>query len=141
LEDRNRSAASEKLKYDLDIKSRGTISAKMKRNAGSREERAEAVIRNSGVKLHRFEPSGREIWTVLGSDGDLIVDLSDRRAPYCSCGDFYFRVQAGQVRECYHLIAAKKAKDAGSFSLVRFEDEEFYSFVTALIADLFARAA
>jgi predicted nucleic acid-binding Zn finger protein len=92
-----------------------------------------------GVKVHRFEPSGREIWTVLGRDGDLLVDLSEKRSSYCSCDDFYFRVQAGQVRECYHLMAARKARESGQFSTIVFSDEEYQSFLRALVVDIFSR--
>jgi predicted nucleic acid-binding Zn finger protein len=108
-------------------------------NRSSREERAQQVLDSSGVKVHKFYPSGREIWTVLGRDGDLIVDISEIRAPYCSCDDFYFRVQSGEVSECYHLIAAKRAKETGAFATVVFSDEEYQSFLMALVIDVFSR--
>jgi predicted nucleic acid-binding Zn finger protein len=114
----------------------------MKRNppgVSTREERAQQVLDSSGVKLHKFLPSGRELLTVLGRDGDLLVDISDKRSPYCSCGDFYFRVQAGQIRECYHLIAAKKAKQSNSYFKIDFSDEEYQSFLKALVTDIFSR--
>lgn len=93
------------------------------------------------MKLHKFMPSEREIWTVLGRDGDLIVDLSQKREPYCSCDDFYFRVQREEITECYHLIAARRAKELGSFSTVVFLDDEFQLFLRLLVIDVFSRMA
>ena len=65
--------------------------------------RAQKLIESHNVKLHFFLPSGRGIWTVVGNEGDLLVD-PDPEKPFCSCEDFHYRVMSGKVAECYHLI-------------------------------------
>jgi predicted nucleic acid-binding Zn finger protein len=85
-------------------------------------------------------PSQREIWTVVGSEGDFLVeyDPEGRIQPFCSCDDFHFRVLGGSIAECYHLIATRKAKETNRFSTITFSDEEFKPFLRALIDDVFA---
>jgi predicted nucleic acid-binding Zn finger protein len=106
-----------------------------------RQEKAQKVLSNLGVKLQIFKPSGRELWTVVGTDGDFIVDYepSARRPPYCSCQDFHFRVLSGAVSECYHLIAIKQARAQQLHSTVIFADEEYEGFLRALLQDVFSR--
>jgi predicted nucleic acid-binding Zn finger protein len=107
----------------------------------AREQRAEKVVNNLGVKVHHFEPSGREIWTVVGIEGDALVDYdpSETRQQYCSCDDFHFRVLGGTVSECYHLIAARKAREDNRYSKIIFSDIEYVSFLRSLLADIFSR--
>jgi len=106
-----------------------------------RKKKADLVVKNLGVKLQTFKPSGREIWTVLGSDGDSLVDYDplEKRPPYCSCEDYHFRVLGGKIPECYHLIATKQARSKKLYSEVTFSDDEFEGFLTALLTDLFSR--
>jgi predicted nucleic acid-binding Zn finger protein len=107
----------------------------------TREDRAQKVVNNFGVKLHRFEPSRREIWTVVGTEGDALVDYdrSGKRRQYCSCDDFHFRVLGGRVSECYHLMAARNAREQNHYSMVIFSDEEYSSFLRSLLTDIFSR--
>ena len=107
----------------------------------AREQRAEKVVNNLGVKVHHFEPSGREIWTVVGAEGDALVDYDplETRQQYCSCDDFHFRVLGGTVSECYHLIAARKARADNRYSKIIFSDAEYVSFLRSLLADIFSR--
>ena len=108
---------------------------------GSREQRAQRAVNNLSVKVHHFDPSGRELWTVVGAEGDDLVDCdpSGRRQQYCSCDDFHFRVLGGTISECYHLIAAKKAREENRYSKIIFSDEEFIAFLRFLLADIFSR--
>jgi predicted nucleic acid-binding Zn finger protein len=99
----------------------------------SRQERAEKLVLAGGVKLHRFLPSGREIWTAVGFEGDQIVVPSQ---PYCSCQDFHFGLLTGRSGECYHLLAVRLAQTSGSYEAVIFQDEEYESFVRALLSEL-----
>lgn len=86
-----------------------------------------------------FEPSGFSVWTVVGKDGDFLVDIeTDRAKQYCSCSDFHFRVLSGKVPECYHLIAARTALKEGKYSTTKFSDEELNSFLKALLKDSFS---
>jgi predicted nucleic acid-binding Zn finger protein len=107
----------------------------------AREQRAQKVVNNLGVKVHHFEPSGRELWTVVGAEGDALVDYdpSGKRQQYCSCDDFHFRVLGGAVSECYHLIAARKAIEGNHFSKILFSDEEYVGFLKSLLSDIFSR--
>lgn len=106
----------------------------------SREERARKVVKSQGVKLQRFLPSGREIWTVVGSESDLLVVLPENGIkPYCACSDFHYRVLSGRVPECYHLLAAEAAKDEESYVVTEFSDEEMPRFARALVSDIFSR--
>jgi predicted nucleic acid-binding Zn finger protein len=56
---------------------------------GKKLEKALKLLDDKSVKLHRFSPSKREIWTVVGKEGDQLVDDSQ---PYCSCEYFYYQV-------------------------------------------------
>ncbi len=111
------------------------------KSSRAREQRAEKVVNNLGVKVHHFEPSGREIWTVVGTEGDALVDYDplETRQQYCSCDDFHFRVLGGTVSQCYHLIAARKAREDNRYSKIIFSDIEYVSFLRSLLADIFSR--
>jgi predicted nucleic acid-binding Zn finger protein len=117
-----------------------TSSAKAERQKGAnRQSKATKVVENQGVKLHRFLPSGRTVWTVVGSETDLLVafDPEGKRKEYCSCDDFHFRVLGGRIPECYHLLAAKQAFRQDLYSVVEFNDDEMADFMKALVGDIF----
>jgi predicted nucleic acid-binding Zn finger protein len=104
-----------------------------------RIRKARGVVESQAVKLHRFLPSGRTIWTVVGKDCDFIVDI-DLENPdrlYCSCSDFYFRVLSQKIPECYHLLALEMALKEELFSVIDFNDGEFPEFLRALVKDIF----
>ena len=90
------------------------------------------VVSSSGVKLHHFDPSKREIWTVVGKENEhwLDPDLS-----FCSCEDYYYNV-LGTGGECYHLKAVRIAKEQDKIERINFSDSEFDSFIAALVGDL-----
>lgn len=81
-----------------------------------------------GVKLHVFEPSGTEIWTVVGRSGE---HWQSPDARFCSCPGYYFDRRRG--RSCYHLDAARQAARDGTVEITRFSDSEFYGFVAGLL--------
>jgi len=95
-----------------------------------KREKAIEIIESKRIKLHRFFPSGREIWTAVGSDGDYLLDLSQ---PYCSCRDFHFRFLSNKDEECYHILALKMAIKSKIFDVIDFQDEEFTSFIQGLL--------
>jgi predicted nucleic acid-binding Zn finger protein len=105
----------------------------------NRLKKARTVVDSHGVKLHKFHPSGREIWTVVGSECDFLVqfDPADDSKVYCACGDFYYRVLSGKTTECYHLLACKIAFKEQMYVVVNFSDEEFPAFLRALVSDDF----
>ncbi len=89
--------------------------------------------------MHRFHPSGRSIWTVVGRECDFLVDFAphDETKLYCACSDFYYRVLGTKISECYHLLACKMAVEEEMYAVVNFSDEEFPTFLKALISDNF----
>jgi len=107
------------------------------RAESSRIKKARDVVESQSVKLHRFHPSGRTLWTVVGRDCDFLVDFETGDKTYCSCSDFYFRVLSGRIPECYHLLAAKVALKEEMYSVIDFSDEEFAPFLKALVIDIF----
>ncbi|MFQ6025173.1 MAG: hypothetical protein ACE5JT_01485 [Nitrosopumilaceae archaeon] len=95
-------------------------------------DKVESVISENRVKLHVFKPSGRKIWTVVGKENEhwLDPDLN-----FCSCEDFFFNTLNGG-RECYHLKSAKIASKRKKVNVIRFSDDEYTNFVSAMISDL-----
>ncbi len=118
---------------------RGIVQRKVRGYVG-RQERAHKLVDELRVKQHLFLPSKRAIWTVVGRDGDTMVNFGAvNGSPYCSCNDFHFRVLGGEIAECYHLIAARRARDQGIYSITNFSDEEYESFLRSLMVDVFSR--
>ena len=92
----------------------------------------DAVVSGKGVKLHHFEPSNRKVWTVVGKENEHWLDPD---LGFCSCEDYYFNTLNGGS-ECYHLKSVKIAKQQIKVEVIRFSDDEFASFMSALISDL-----
>ena len=61
----------------------------VQRNSIKISSRIDKLINNGGVKLHKFLPSNREIWTVIGSLGDQIIFINNN---YCTCKALYFSI-------------------------------------------------
>jgi len=117
----------------------GNRASGIAKDGTARLEKASRVVENLGVKQHVFQPSGITIWTVVGMDGDFLVDVSSEPSKqYCSCSDFHYRVLSGKVAECYHLIAARLAINKGRYSTTTFRDDELSDFLKALLGDLYA---
>ena len=92
----------------------------------------EAIVSGKGVKLHYFEPSQRKIWTVVGKENEHWLDPE---LGFCSCEDYFFNTLNGGS-ECYHLKSIRIAKEQKKVEIIRFSDDEFANFVSALISDL-----
>lgn len=105
----------------------------MKSTQNRRLKKAQQLVEKKCVKLHRFQPSGRELWTVVGREGDQLVDPA---APYCSCKHFYFKVFRGKGGECYHLTAAKIAKEAGEYDEIELRDDEYPQLLRLLLKSM-----
>jgi predicted nucleic acid-binding Zn finger protein len=101
---------------------------------GSKLDRAIEVVLSGGVKEHRFLPSGRRIFTVVGNLGDEFVDPEK---PYCSCSHFYFRVLGHKDETCYHLLSYKIASACSMVDTITFSDEEYSSVFAAVALDVF----
>ena len=95
-------------------------------------DRIEALVSEKRVKFHIFEPSQREIWTVVGKGKEHWLDPEGE---YCSCPGFYFGKLSGK-NLCYHLESALLAKKENKFEKIIFSDDEYIEFLTGLISDL-----
>lgn len=106
-----------------------------------RQERAQKLVDDLRVKQHVFLPSKRTLWTVVGREGDMMVNFggNSKELPYCSCNDFHFRVLGDEIPECYHLMAAKQALGQKKYAVTNFSDDEYEFFLRSLILDLFSR--
>ena len=96
-------------------------------------ENVDAVVSSKSVKLHYFEPSTRQIWTVVGKENEHWVEPD---LGFCSCEDYYYNALE-QNRECYHLKAVRVAKEKNIVETVKFSDYEFENFISALVDDNF----
>jgi predicted nucleic acid-binding Zn finger protein len=92
----------------------------------------ETIISSMSIKLHLFEPSNRKIWTVVGKENEHWLDLD---LGYCSCEDYYYNAM-DKGRQCYHLSAVKSAIEQNKIEVIKFQDSEFESFISALVQDL-----
>ncbi len=100
----------------------------MKKNS----DRIESLVSGKRVKLHVFEPSQREIWTVVGKGKEHWLDPIGE---YCSCPGYYFGRLSGK-KSCYHLESVLLAKKENKIEKVIFSDDEYADFLGGLINDL-----
>jgi predicted nucleic acid-binding Zn finger protein len=103
----------------------------------TRVEKAIKIVLEKGVKLHLFKPSNREIWTVVGKDNEYWVDPENS---FCSCKDYYFQTLSGKER-CYHLQVIEEARERKLMEVIVFSDEDYTTFLKALINDIFLSVA
>jgi predicted nucleic acid-binding Zn finger protein len=101
---------------------------------GAKFKRAIGTVLAGGVKESVFRPSGRKLTTVVGRFGDEFIDPEK---PYCSCGNFYFKVQGGREDACYHLLSYWIAVKTGKIDVIEFDDEEYGPYLVATLNDVF----
>jgi predicted nucleic acid-binding Zn finger protein len=85
------------------------------------------------VKRHAFLPSGRCVYTVVGSNADEFIDPE---GPFCSCESYFYGVLGTKVKYCYHILSYKIAEDSGLIQETRFDDEEYDTFMRLLASDV-----
>lgn len=85
------------------------------------------------VKRHIFLPSGRCVYTVVGSNADEFVDPDKS---FCSCESYFYGVLSTKVKYCYHILSYKIADESGLVQEVRFDDEEYDTFMRLLASDV-----
>jgi predicted nucleic acid-binding Zn finger protein len=78
--------------------------ATLKEQFGDRFKNALELVEKRKVRMYKFKPSGRTIWTVKGRKGVYQVIPETN---FCNCDDYYFRVMDGKRALCYHIIAQK----------------------------------
>ena len=101
---------------------------------GRKFEKAVDTVLAGGVKECRFLPSGRKVFSVVGTLGDEFIDPE---RPYCSCSNFFFRVMGGREELCYHLLSYRIAVKTGRIVVVEFSDDEYGDYFSALVKDVF----
>ena len=97
-----------------------------------KSKKIKSVISEKRIKLHYFLPSNRKIWTVVGKEKEhwLEPDLK-----FCSCAGFYFGMLKNK-KPCYHIDSLQIAKKEERYEEIEFSDDEFESFMSGLINDL-----
>ena len=95
-------------------------------------DRIESLVSEKRVKLHIFEPSQREVWTMVGKTKEHWLDPESE---FCSCPAYYFGRLAGK-NLCYHLESVLLAKKENKFEKIVFSDEEYTEFLAGLVSDL-----
>jgi len=106
--------------------------AKYSNNQSQFEKAVEAAF-GGCVKRHTFLPSGRYVYTVVGSNADEFIDPDKS---FCSCESYFYGVLGGKVKYCYHLLSYKMADESGLIQEVRFDDEEYDAFMRLLASDV-----
>lgn len=99
---------------------------------GQFEKAVEAAF-GGCVKKHVFLPSGRNIFTVVGSHADEFVDPAKS---FCSCESYFYSVLTGKAKYCYHLLSYKMAAESDLVEEVQFDDEEYDTFMRLLASDV-----
>ena len=106
--------------------------ARYSRDQSQFEKAIEAAF-GGCVKRHTFLPSGRCVYTVVGSNADEFVDPEK---PFCSCESYFYGVLSTKVKYCYHVLSYKIAEESGLIQEVRFDDEEYDTFMGLLASDV-----
>jgi predicted nucleic acid-binding Zn finger protein len=85
------------------------------------------------VKKHVFLPSGRSIYTVVGSNADEFIDSE---TSFCSCESYFYGVLSGRIERCYHILSYMIADEAGLIQEIEFDDQEYDTFLQLLASDV-----
>ena len=93
----------------------------------SQLKKIDSLLSEKRIKLHIFEPSNREIWTVVGTDKEYCFDPD---LDFCSCPGYYFN------NECYHLDNFQLAMSQNQIESTTFSDDEYGPFIGSLLSEL-----
>jgi predicted nucleic acid-binding Zn finger protein len=99
----------------------------------SQFEKAIETALGGCVKKHVFLPSGRSIYTVVGSNADEFIDSE---TSFCSCESYFYGVLSGRIERCYHVMSYMIADEAGLIQEVEFDDQEYDTFLQLLASDV-----
>ena len=89
-------------------------------------------MEESRIKLHLFEPSKREIWTVVGKGKEHWIDPESN---FCSCPGFYFGTLKNK-KPCYHINSINIARQENKIDVIKFSDEEYNNFISSVLNEL-----
>ena len=90
-------------------------------------KKIDSLLSEKRIKLHIFEPSQRNIWTVVGIEKEYWFDPD---LDFCSCPGYYFN------NKCYHLDYFPLAMAQNQIELIMFSDDEYESFIGSLLSEL-----
>ncbi|MGQ9782283.1 MAG: hypothetical protein ACUVQ8_08645 [Nitrososphaeria archaeon] len=93
------------------------------------KDKVSSTLNRKAIRKHIFLPSKIEIWTVIGEEGDNLVN---EKPIFCSCKDFYFNLLKRKRKFCYHLNVFLVAKKRNIYSTFYYKDVEFESFMNLL---------
>jgi predicted nucleic acid-binding Zn finger protein len=96
-------------------------------------KKAVAAAFGGCVKSHVFLPSGRRIYTVVGSNADEFIDPEQS---YCSCESYFYGVLGKKTPQCYHILSYRIADGSRLVKEIRFDDGEYDTFMGLLAADV-----
>jgi predicted nucleic acid-binding Zn finger protein len=115
--------------------SREELASRFARYSEHQNQFEKAIEAASGgcVKRHTFLPSGRSIYTVVGSNTDEFIDPEKS---FCSCESYFYGVLSTKVKYCYHILSYKIADESGLIREVQFDDEEYDTFMRLLASDV-----
>jgi predicted nucleic acid-binding Zn finger protein len=115
--------------------SREELASRFARYSEHQNQFEKAIEAASGgcVKRHTFLPSGRSIYTVVGSNTDEFIDPEKS---FCSCESYFYGVLSTKVKYCYHILSYKIADESGLIREVKFDDEEYDTFMRLLADDV-----
>lgn len=116
-----------------DVKTKGRISEKSKARLskifGERYQKASKVVQEGRVMKYVFKPSEKVVWIVQGREGKYQVMPS---VGFCSCKDFYYKLEEGRGHVCYHLVAQRLAEALNVFETISRMDESFEAEIGSL---------
>lgn len=117
------------------IESREELASRFARYSKDKRqfERAIEAALGGCVKRHTFLPSGRYVYTVVGSNADEFIEPDKS---FCSCESYFYGVLSAKVKYCYHILSYKIADESGLVQDVRFDDEEYDAFMRLLASDV-----
>jgi len=98
----------------------------------SKQDKINSIVDERRVKLHLFNPSKREIWTVVGKEKEHWIDP---HLNFCSCSGYYFGMIKSKT-PCYHLESILIAKKENKFEIIEFNDDEYESFISGIVSYL-----
>ena len=90
-------------------------------------KKTDLLLSEKRIKLHIFEPSQRNIWTVVGTEKEYWFDPD---LGFCSCPGYYFN------NECYHLDCFSLAMSQNQIESTTFSDDEYGHFIASLLSEL-----
>ena len=98
----------------------------------TKQDRINSIINEKRVKLHLFNPSKREIWTIVGKEKEHWLEPEMQ---FCSCSGFYFGMIKSK-KPCYHIDSVKIAQEKKQYEIIEFSDDEFENFMLSIVNDL-----